>query len=266
MLMPEWYFLLILLGFLTALGASWTPLLWLAPMLGAGLSLTLMQAARAGHRASFDPQERSKFCRGAMRLLVTWLHVAQPAARLLGRIQHGMGPWSWKGFTPIIPRTTITSLWTVRWEPIHSRLSEVESILKKSGATVVAGGDFDSWDLSIRGGLFGAIRVVAMIEEHERGQQLCRFRAWPKVPAGIVTMLPAFVMVTLLAVLDGAVVAGSMISLTAGILGLLICADCAFAMSHWRDAIDSYLRLKDDLWVVSPVASTAEINPAPSID
>jgi GT2 family glycosyltransferase len=265
MLMPEWYFLLMFLGFLTVLGASWTPLLWLAPMLVAGVSLTLMQAGRGGYRASFHPQERSKFCRGGMRLLVTWLHVAQPAARLLGRIQHGMGPWSWKGFTPIIPLATITSLWTVRWEPIHSRLSELESILKKSAATVVAGGDFDSWDLSIRGGLFGGIRVVAMIEEHERGQQLCRFRAWPKVPAGIVTTFLALLIVTSLAVLDSAAVAGSMLALTAGILGLVIYADCAFATSHWRDAVDSYLRLKDDLRVVPSVASTADHIRRPSI-
>jgi hypothetical protein len=152
----------------------------------------------------------------------------------------------------------------VRWEPIHSRLSELESILKKSAATVVAGGDFDSWDLSIRGGLFGGIRVVAMIEEHERGQQLCRFRAWPKVHAGIVTTFLALLIVTSLAVLDSAAVAGSMLALTAGILGLVIYADCAFATSHWRDAVDSYLRLKDDLRVVPPSLARRIISDAPA--
>jgi hypothetical protein len=185
-----------------------------------------------------------------MRLLVAWLHVAQPAARLLGRIQHGIGPWSWKRFTPIVPRVTITSLWTVRWEPVLSRLGQLESILKKSGATVAAGGDFDAWDLSIHGGLLGVTRVVAMIEEHEKGQQLCRFRAWPKVPAGIVAILLALVTMTLLALLDSASVAGTMLALTSGILGIAIYTDCAIAMNHWRNAIDSYLRSKDDLCVV----------------
>ena len=97
-----------------------------------------------------------------------------------------------------------------------------------------------------------------MIEEHERGQQLCRFRAWPKVPAGIVAILVAVVMVTLLAVQDSAVLVGSILALTAGILGFAIYADCALAMSHWRDAVDSYLRRSSDLCVVSPPASTAD--------
>jgi GT2 family glycosyltransferase len=240
-LMPEWYFLLILLGFLTALGASWTPLLWLAPMLGAGLSLTLIPAARAGHRAGFHSLTRSKVRRIAMRVLVAWFHLVQPAARLFGRIQHGMGPWSWKGFTPIVPLPINTSLWTVRWEAIHSRLSQIESILKESGAIVVPGGNFDSWDLSIRGGLFGSTRVVAMVEEHESGRQMCRFRAWPKSPAAALTIPILLTTAVACAMLDGAPVASTLLGLMAGAVGLAIYVDCALAMGQWRDAINQYL-------------------------
>ena len=61
-------------------------------------SLTLIQAAGGGNRASFHPEPRSKLRRAAMQFLIAGFHLVQPAARLLGRIQHGMGPWSWKGF------------------------------------------------------------------------------------------------------------------------------------------------------------------------
>ncbi len=54
LLMPEWYFLLTFVGFLTALGASWHPLLWSSPLLAAGLLLTLIQAVRGGVRAQLS--------------------------------------------------------------------------------------------------------------------------------------------------------------------------------------------------------------------
>lgn len=240
-LMPEWYFLLMLFGSLTALGTSWAPLLWLTPLLGAGVSLTLIQAARAGKRATFHPGPCSRLRRASLQLLVAWLHLVQPAARLLGRVQHGMGPWSWKGLTCIAPLPTTISLWSVRWEAIEPRLSHLESILKESGAVVIPGGDFDTWDLSIRGGLFGTIRVVAMVEEHGGGQQLCRFRAWPKTHPAALAILLAFITIAGFAVLDHAAVTGALLALMAGTLGFLIYADCAIAMSCWCGAVARYL-------------------------
>src|SRR5262249_2890210 len=63
LLMPEWYFVLTFVGFLTALGAFWSPLLWLSPLLLAGTSLTLIQAIGGGKRARFHPEPRSKLRR-----------------------------------------------------------------------------------------------------------------------------------------------------------------------------------------------------------
>jgi O-antigen biosynthesis protein len=247
-LMPEWYFLLLLLGFLATLGISWTPLLWLTPLLITGAGLSLVQAARASRRATFDSKPHSKLSRAGLRFLVAWLHLVQPAARLLGRVQHGMGPWSWKGSTRILPLPTVVSLWTTRWQAIEMHLSALESILKEAGP-VIRGGDFDRWDLSIPGGLFGTVPVIAMVEEHGNGKQLCRFRAWPKSPKAVIAILLAIISAAGLATVSHAVIAGGLLALTGFIVGLLIYKDCALAMSQWQDALDCYLRRNPSLSV-----------------
>jgi hypothetical protein len=238
-------------AFLSAVGASWATLLWFAPLLVAGLSLTLLRAANAGKRATFHPQPSSKLRRAGVRLLVVCLHIIQPAARLIGRVQHGIRPWGWRRLTRTVPLPAIVSFWSEHWEAIESHQSQLESILKESGAVAVAGGNFDPWDLSISGGLFGAIRVVAMVEEHGSGHQLCWFRAWPKVPRTALAILLVLVTAAGLAVMDHAAVAGISLALTAAVLGFLIYADCAIAMSQWHDAFGAYLRRNKSLRVTT---------------
>jgi GT2 family glycosyltransferase len=252
-LMPEWYFLLTFVGSLTALGISWRPLLWLCPLLAVGALLTLIQAASGGVRAHFHPEPRSRLRRLASQSLVACFHLVQPAARLFGRIQHGLGPWN-RSSVRIVPRSSVDCLWSERWDAIESRLSQLDAILKKSGAAVIPGGCFDSWDFSIQGGLFGTIHVLAMVEEHGDGRQLCRFRAWPKPPAAALTVFFALVTLAGLAGLDHAWVASASLGLTAGALGLLISADCAIAMSYWREAMDKYLRRSGSLRVGNRMA------------
>jgi GT2 family glycosyltransferase len=255
MLMPEWYFLLIFVGVLTALAASWTPLLWLSPLLAAGVVLTLIQAVRGGARARFHPEPRSGLRRFALQSLVAWFHLVQPAARLLGRVLHGLGPWNWRNVVRVVPLPTIYSIWSEQGAAIESRLSQLDAILKESGAATVLGGNFDRWDFSIHGGLFGTIRVVAMVEEHGNGRQLFRLRAWPKPPAAALVVFFALFALAWLAGLDHAWVASASLGLAAGALGLLIYADCAIAMSYWRDAVDHYLRRNGSLRVVGKAGS-----------
>jgi O-antigen biosynthesis protein len=250
MLMPEWYFLLLSLAVLTALGASWSPLLWSSPLLLAGASLTLIQAMRGGRRARFHPEPRSKLRLIGLQALVAGFHLVQPAARLLGRIQHGLGPWGWKGPTSVIPLHRVQSLWSERWEAIETRLTRLKQIVEQSGTVPVTGGDFDRWDLSIRGGLFGLIRVVVMVEEHGNGRQLFRFRSWPKAPAPAVAILLALATLAVLAALDHAWVAGAFLGAAAGALGFLIYGDCAIAVSQWREAVAEYVRGDPDLSIL----------------
>jgi O-antigen biosynthesis protein len=245
LLMPEWYFLLVIAAFLTALGASWTPLLWSSPLLIVGALLTLIQAARGGLDARFDPAPSSKLGQFALRSLVAWFHLLQPAARLLGRIQHGLGPWNWREFARVRALLTIDSIWSEQWGTIESRLSQLNIILKESGAATALGDTFDPWDFLIHGGLFGSNHVTAMVEEHGNGRQLLRFRARPKAPGAVLTVLLTLVILAVLAGFDGSWVASALLGLTASALALLIYADCALAMSQWRDALKVYLRRND---------------------
>jgi hypothetical protein len=121
-------------------------------------------------------------------------------------------------------------------------LDKLKRVLEKSGAVFVTGGDFDPWDFAIHGGLFGSIRVVAMVEEHGAGRQLCRFRSWPRCPLVAGLSLLAFVSLALWAGLDHAFLASGSLLLTAAGLLFLICADCAIATTSWRDAIERYVR------------------------
>jgi hypothetical protein len=51
---------------------------------------------------------------------------------------------------------------------------------------VRSGGDWDRWDLQVRGGLLGVARLRIGIEEHGAGRQLVRVRSWPYAPrAGV---------------------------------------------------------------------------------
>jgi hypothetical protein len=80
----------------------------------------------------------------------------------------------------------------------------------------------------------------AMVEEHGNGQQLCRFRSWPKAPAAALAVLLILVTLAAFAVLDRAWVACVSLGLMAAVLGFLIYADCAIAMHHWRSALAQY--------------------------
>jgi glycosyltransferase involved in cell wall biosynthesis len=246
--MPEWYFVLGLLGVLSLLGMSWTPLLWAIPFLVGGLILSVAQAARAGKKAIFHPESRSLLRRMGLRLVVSFLHLVQPAIRLLGRVQHGLGLWNRKRFTGIAAPLPITiSLWSERWEPMESRLAHLASILNEFGTPAIPGGDFDSWDIAVRGGPFGTVRVVAMVEEHGSGKQLCRFRSWPRpCPVALAIFLAVFAGAAL-AMVDHAAIAGASLLVMAGILGFSVYADCAAAMACWRKASNAYVHRNDNI-------------------
>jgi O-antigen biosynthesis protein len=55
----------------------------------------------------------------------------------------------------------------------------IEEALRDSGAPFGSGGPFDRFDLEVRGGGFGGVRVIAAVEEHGAGRQLVRIRYWP---------------------------------------------------------------------------------------
>jgi hypothetical protein len=75
-------------------------------------------------------------------------------------------------------------VWTEEWRSPVERLGAIERSLQATGAVVVRGGEHDSWDLEVRGGAIGGVRLLMMVEEHGRGRQLSRFRWWPRFHGG----------------------------------------------------------------------------------
>ncbi|HZD56575.1 MAG TPA: glycosyltransferase, partial [Anaerolineales bacterium] len=181
-LTPEWALLILgLLGF-AALGLLWRPLLLTMAPLVLAIGVTLFHAVGMASRASFsNPTEIPPIRRLALRGLTVLLHLLQPLARLQGRMRSGLAPWRRHRRPKLVlawPRTL--KFWSEDWQAPEIRLKSIEAGLRALKTVVLRGGDYDSWDLEIRGGLLGSVRLCMAVEDHSSGNQLIRFRTWPR--------------------------------------------------------------------------------------
>ncbi len=105
------------------------------------------------------------------------------AGRPAGRTpRHGLTPWRARGGRAWpLPRRRSLEVWSEHGEPPDAWLRRVEDALRSAGAAFLRGGDFDRWDLHVRGGLLGAARLRIAVEEHGGGRQLTRYLAWPRL-------------------------------------------------------------------------------------
>jgi GT2 family glycosyltransferase len=179
-LMPEWYLVILAFAALVAMQVVWPPLRWAALPLAAAILAPMIYIVRT---AVHEFNGMSWPC----RLLTMGLHMAQPLARLWGRINHGLTPWRSRGLKKWAnPLPKVSRLWSEHWHSSEDWLYAAERALGLQPAIVTRGGDFDDWDLEIRGGLLGGVHTRLAVEEHGGGKQLLRFRVWPKVsPTGI---------------------------------------------------------------------------------
>jgi GT2 family glycosyltransferase len=247
-LMPEWCVLVGTVTALALLGLAWSPLLWFTPVAALAIGATLVQAARGGLDAQFNGRDPARIWK--LRLIVAWLHLLQPVARLQGRIQHGLGPWRWRG-PSIQPWLGAFEkrLWDESWASLEARLGAIDARLHAAKAVVVAGGDFDRWDFQVKGGLFGAIQVRAMVEEHGAGRQLVRLHAWPRPARAAVLLVLGLLALAMAAASDHAWFAASALAVVAMAVGLFIYSNCTVAMQQWSAAVDDYAA---DAGLVSP--------------
>jgi hypothetical protein len=104
----------------------------------------------------------------------------QPLARLVGRLSRGLSPLrrrrvrGWER-----PRVHTCRIWTERGRSIEEWLESLEGDLRKAGARVVRGGNYDRWDLEVSCGTLGRVRIATAIEEHGGNKQLARFKLSP---------------------------------------------------------------------------------------
>ncbi|RPI27556.1 MAG: glycosyltransferase [Acidobacteria bacterium] len=179
-LMPEWYLVIAGLALFTNIGLVWPPLLWAFPLLLLAVGVSVLQAGMSAAKASFSEPKPCGYERLKLFLLTGFLHQLQPLARLVGRASYGLTPWR-RRKAPYLafPWPRSSAVWNEHWQSTEQRLSALETFLRDQGAVIQRGGDFDRWDLGIRGGLFGSVRIRMAIEEHGGGRQMVRFRSWP---------------------------------------------------------------------------------------
>src|SRR5437773_5514650 len=165
--MPEWYLVIIALLALSALRILWTPLLFALPLAACAVALPLLQAGVSAARASFVDAPRSGVLEMlGLRGLTAFLHLLQPMARLRGRLAGGLTPWRRGRMCGLaFPRPRTFRVWTEQWQAHEERLRSLKGALRANQAIVQAGGDYDRWDLEVRGGMFGPHRVLGS-EEH----------------------------------------------------------------------------------------------------
>ena len=238
-LMPEWYVLVGLLAVLSALGAAWSPLLLALPLLLGAVALPVAQAVKSAADARFESLPRTATRRRALALrgLTALLHLAQPAARLDGRLRHNLAPWRRYGRARAVPTGREVSVWREDWRSPEAWLEAVEGLLGDEGVPVLRGGVFDRWDLEVRGGAFGTVRLLMAIEEHGSGKQLARFRLTPKVGPWTAVALASSSVLTLWALLDGAWAAGAGLLALALLLAGSAYRSCAAATGAALDAV-----------------------------
>jgi hypothetical protein len=134
--------------------------------------------------------------------------------------------WSFKG-----------TIWSEKWRAPEDWLQSINKQLQQHQVPVLTGGDFDEWDLELRGGLFGSARTLMAIEEHGGGKQLLRFRLRPKFSLAGKTLSAASFMLGIAAVLDGAWIVGLFLSLLGGLLLVYASRDYVLAANVFSESV-----------------------------
>jgi hypothetical protein len=230
-LMPEWYLGVALLAALSLLGLLWPPLLAALPLAAAAALAQLGQALRGGTRASFR-RPMPPTAVAARRALTTALHLLQPLARLRGRLSHGITPWRRRGVRGLaLPGPRVLSAWSEGWRAPADRLRALDAALREERAVVRHGGDTDAWDLEVRDGTLGSVRVRMGVEEHGAGRQLVRLRAWPRPSTPVLALAAGLLLLGAGAAADEAWAAAAVLAGAAGALLLRVSNDCASALA-----------------------------------
>jgi GT2 family glycosyltransferase len=217
-LMPEWYLLVLGAGLLSLLGPLWWPLALALPVFAGMLAVTMGQAVAGAQQAIFSNQhaERGRLHRWGLKATTTGLFLMQPLARLYGRISSGLTPWRCRvRMAPVLPLPCTLRFWSERGKEAHQLLQSVERVVRAHRTVVSRGGEYDRWDLEVRAGLFGTVRLLMGLEEHGAGKQLIRFRLRPRCARFAIVVAAAFTMASAAAALEGAIAAGSVLLTTA---------------------------------------------------
>jgi O-antigen biosynthesis protein len=218
-LMPEWFFVSFFLGILALLGLAWKPLLIFGlPLFLIAASFSFIQAGIGARRARFTTKPRNGWEEASMHLMTGFCFLIQPLARLYGRVEYNLTQIRWQNFLRfMVPWGKTFSQWFEQWQSVETRLADLENRLRSDRVLVLRGGDFDRWDLEVRGGMLGSARLIMGIEEFGGGKQLVRYRIWPHFFRAGLLFSMAWISSSILAFVNGAFVP----ALVLGSLGVM---------------------------------------------
>jgi GT2 family glycosyltransferase len=198
---PEGLLILALLGELTALGLLWRPLLVAAPFFLAAIAWILAAAVSSGWRAHRPVPGRPPGETLKRRALTSLLFLLQPFVRLAGRLRNGLSPWRRRVRTrPTLPWPRTVEVWSETWCEPSGWIEQLQDGLAAAGGFVRSGGPFDRWDLDLRAGPLGGVKIRTAVEEHGNGRQLLRARIWPRTTAPGRVMILTLVLFALVGV------------------------------------------------------------------
>jgi hypothetical protein len=240
-LMPEWYLAILLLTGLALLGASWHPLAMVIPLVGLAVGASTAQAVLSATRARFTDPPRERGALAGLLALTALLHLVQPMARLRGRLRDGLTFWRRRGPRAFRwPRPFTLAFSTERWTAHDVRLRALEEALRARDSVVRRGGDFDRWDLEVRAGTLGRVRLFTATEEHGRGVQVVRYRGRPAARlAGVLVAVLGLLAVG--AGLDRAWDVCGVLVLFAALVGWRGVQDAGAAAAAVHDAITEHI-------------------------
>jgi hypothetical protein len=225
----------------------------------------LIEAARGGLRADLGRHGPTVVHRLALRSVTSFLHLLQPAARLRGRLAHGLSPWRQRGTTAAaFPRRRSHAQWYESWSQPRERVARIEQAARDAGVRVVRAGPYARWDLEISGGAAGRAKLLTTVEEHGRGRQLVRSRVSPGVtPAAWRTTLVLAGLATaagLTAHWTAAMILGGL-TVTLVVLAVWECsAAVAAAVSAFSDTAES-VRPATELVAITAPAGARPLTP-----
>src|SRR5204863_4984349 len=229
-MMPEWYLVVAMLGLLSLLSLLWPPLRLCWPVFAVAAGIPLVQAGSIAAQLTFAHAPHSGLARVELRLLTGCLHLLQPLARLCGRLRHGLTIWRQPAVVGLaLPRPWLANIWSKRSLSVEERLQSIETTLCAYGALPLRGGDFDPWDLQVRGGPLGSARMFAALEYHGDGRQLLRIRSWPRCSAAAVALTLIFSALCAGAAFDQAWNACFALGAVASLVALRTIHECAGA-------------------------------------
>lgn len=243
-LMPEWYLVNLGLTILVLLGVLWRPLLLVSgPLFAASLGVSLVNLFWNVYAAVLPATAVSRLSRLKFRGLIALLHITQPLARLSGRLYSGLTPWRNRHpLSLFFRRRTLFRIWSEQWRAPEDWLRTLESMLRARQSVVVRGGQFDRWDLKVRGGLLGSAHILTAVEEHGAGRQSLLFRSWSRCCPTAVFLAGFFALLSVVAIIDRAVVAGVMLGAVVVLLAWAVFVDCAGAKTATHDALGQLRR------------------------